>query len=373
MNTPELRRDCASRLRAASDRVGQLSAFAGFDGFVDNIIHVVDKRENGEKYDRMTTITKLAERVASAAGKSTNIELVSQRVKLGGNGPIMANAMLSFGVKVCYLGNLGYPELHPIFADFAKLAEVHSILDPGFTDALEFDDGKIMLGRHELLKQFKWSLICERFGLQKLTDKIAGAQFAAFVNWTHYPSMNEIWEAILRDVCPKLSGPRRKLFFDLVDPQKRSREDIATGLNLIAGFQKYFDVILGLNEKESSEIGKVLGVNTTDSSPDGLVDLGRKILERVPVDTLVIHPVTYALAVDKTGSAIIEGPFTPKPLITTGAGDHFNAGFCLGRLLGLDNAMSLLIGVSTSGFYVRTANSPKIDDLVELMNDWPAR
>ena len=35
---------------------------------------------------------------------------------------------------------------------------------------------------------------------------------------------------------------------------------------------------------------------------------------------------------------MVDGPFTAKPLITTGAGDHFNSGFCLGRLLGLDNA-----------------------------------
>jgi sugar/nucleoside kinase (ribokinase family) len=63
------------------------------------------------------------------------------------------------------------------------------------------------------------------------------------------------------------------------------------------------------------------------------------------------------------------GPFTPKPLITTGAGDHFNSGFCLGRLLGLDNSMSLLAGVTTSGFYVRTAHSPSIAQIASMMQD----
>jgi sugar/nucleoside kinase (ribokinase family) len=69
----------------------------------------------------------------------------------------------------------------------------------------------------------------------------------------------------------------------------------------------------------------------------------------------------------------VEGPFTPKPLITTGAGDHFNAGFCLGKLLGFDNAKAVLTGVSTSGFYVRSAKSPTVSDLVGLMNDWKAQ
>jgi sugar/nucleoside kinase (ribokinase family) len=65
------------------------------------------------------------------------------------------------------------------------------------------------------------------------------------------------------------------------------------------------------------------------------------------------------------------GPFTSKPLITTGAGDHFNAGFCLAKLLGLDNELSLLTGVTTSGFYVRTAKSPGVADLVEMLRNWP--
>jgi sugar/nucleoside kinase (ribokinase family) len=89
------------------------------------------------------------------------------------------------------------------------------------------------------------------------------------------------------------------------------------------------------------------------------------------VNTVVIHPTHYALAISAAGSAIVEGPFTPKPLITTGAGDHFNAGFCLGKLLGLDNACSVLTGVTTSGFYVRTARSPAIPDLIGLLNHWP--
>jgi sugar/nucleoside kinase (ribokinase family) len=52
-----------------------------------------------------------------------------------------------------------------------------------------------------------------------------------------------------------------------------------------------------------------------------------------------------------------------KPLITTGAGDHFNAGFMTGQLLGLGPESCLGLGVSTSGFYVRTARSPTLGDL----------
>ena len=44
----------------------RLNAFVGFDGFVDEILHVVDKRESADKYLRLPTITKYAERLAGA-------------------------------------------------------------------------------------------------------------------------------------------------------------------------------------------------------------------------------------------------------------------------------------------------------------------
>ena len=43
-----------------------MTAFVGLDGFVDDILHVVDKRENADKYVRLPTIAQLAERLAGA-------------------------------------------------------------------------------------------------------------------------------------------------------------------------------------------------------------------------------------------------------------------------------------------------------------------
>ncbi len=372
MNAAEMRERCAGLLLAAQAQTKKLKAFIGLDGFVDEILHVVDKRENAEKYHRLAKISQFAERLAAAAGRSTNIELVSQLIKLGGNGPIMANALSSLGLQVTYLGLLGYPNLHPVFSDFSRHAEVHSVGDPGTTDALEFEDGKIMQGKQESLKQMNWENICARFGQDKFAAKVSGSQLVGFVNWTMLSRMSEIWSAVLKEICPALHGPRRKLFIDLADPDKRTAADIRRALDLIVCFERYFEVILGLNEKEAGEIGKVLGLDTKDGSPAGLSQLGLKIQERIPVNSLVIHPTTYALTVSAGGVSLVEGPFTPKPLITTGAGDHFNAGFCLGKLIGFDDALCGLTGVTTSGYYVRTAKSPALADLAGLLRNWPA-
>lgn len=369
MTTSDLRAQCAQSLLANAGRASTMSAFVGLDGFVDEILHAVDKRENAEVYQRLLTIAKLAERMAAAAGKSTNLELVNQVTKLGGNGPIMANALASFGLKVTYLGLLGYPNIHPVFADFAKRAEVYSIADPGTTDALEFEDGKIMVGKHASLKQMTWENIKSRFGKEKFTAKFSGSDLIGFVNWTMLPYMSDLWDSLLREVCPSLNSQRRILFFDLADPEKRTREDILRALNLIGQFEKHFNVILGLNEKEAHEVGEVFGLKPKSATQESLAEFALEVAGKVKVSTLVIHPVTYALAVSDQKVQLVNGPFVAKPKITTGAGDHFNSGFCLGKLLGLDNAMSVLTGVTTSGYYVRSGQSPTIPQVAATMTD----
>jgi sugar/nucleoside kinase (ribokinase family) len=91
------------------------------------------------------------------------------------------------------------------------------------------------------------------------------------------------------------------------------------------------------------------------------------IRESLEIHTVVIHPTAFAAGADASGATHVVGPFTAKPKITTGAGDHFNAGFCIGRLLGLDIAASLQIGVATSGYYVRQAKSPRLEDLKKFL------
>jgi len=365
----ERRRQCAQQLAAAAARAPAFSALLGLDGFVDNILHVVDKRQSVDKFTRVPTIAQLARRLAAAAGKSTNLECVSYVCKLGGNGPIMSNALAALGLNVTYVGNLGFPKVHPVFEEFTKRAEVHSIAEPGLTDALEFEDGKIMVGKHETLKGVTWANIQARWSRQAFAAKFAAADLVGFVNWTMLPYMSDIWQVLLAELCPSLADGRRLLFFDLADPEKRTRADLRRALNLISAFGQYFKVILGLNEKEAREVAKALGLPRSPGTPEGLSRLGRQIFKRVPVDTLLLHPVPFALAVSERGVAFTTGPVTSKPLITTGAGDHFNAGYCLGRLLALEDIHCLLLAVTASGFYVRTKKSPTVAELIATLRD----
>jgi hypothetical protein len=361
----------ATAIRALTERaqaVKQVHAVVGLDGFVDEIIRVVDKRDSAGQPTYIPTMAAFAERIRRAAGKSMNVEFVAQRVKLGGNGPIMANALAAFGLRITYIGNVGYPQIHPVFQEMAGRSEVLSVAEPGHTDALEFDDGKIMMGKHESLREISWHNLLERIGHDRLSGAFERATFVALDNWTMLPHMNDIWHRLLAEVCPRLpGGVTRAIFFDLADPEKRLAEDIRAALGLIAEFQKFYRVILGLNEKEGHAIAEVLGVHPTADGKERIAETAQRIRDKLDVHAVVIHPTAFAAAATAGGRATVDGPYVAKPLISTGAGDHFNAGFCLGAILGCDPATCLQIGVATSGYYVRTAKSPSMDDLVGFL------
>ncbi len=364
-----LRAQTAAALRAGQASLSTQNAVLGFDGFVDEIVRIVDKRESLQEYSVLSTLSHLAERVAESAGQSTNLELVVQKIKLGGNGPIMANALAALGFPMTYVGMLGYPALHPVFQELAKHAQVISISNPGHTDALEFDDGKLMLGKHEPLAELTWECLKERVGIDQMAALFQQARLLGFLNWTMIPFMSDIWRHFLREIFPQIARAAKRpfAFFDLADPEKRLARDIEEALELLTQFEAHVAVILGLNEKESHELASVLQLSVPDHRPESLRALAVAMRARLDISCVVIHPRAFAVAAEKDSSAFVPGPFDPKPLISTGAGDHFNAGFCLGKLLNLSLEGSLLAGVSTSGYYVRTAVSPTVEQLAGFM------
>jgi len=359
----------AKKLAAAAGSLGTIKALIGLDGFVDEIIAVVDKRQSLGEFRPFRTIDQFGEKVVAAAKQSSNFELVVKQMKLGGNGPIMANALACFGLSVTYIGNLGYPTLHPVFAEMAERAKVISIAEPGHTDALEFEDGKLLLGKISVLNDMNWDFLVKRVGLSVLEQLVDQASLFGFVNWTMIPYMDEIWEKLRTDIVPKASKRSRKFFVDLADPEKRTHQDIRDALAILTKFQGTVDVILGLNLKESGEIAEVLGL-----PPFGEADIQQTataIRDKLNIYCCVIHPRGAAAAATAAASAKIAGPFVQQPKISTGAGDHFNAGFAMGQVLGFSLEESLCTGVGTSGYYVRSAVSPSATQLSEFVAKLP--
>ena len=362
----------AAKLKTAIPNLSKIKSVIGLDGFVDEIIAVVDKRSSFDSYEPVRTIKQMGEKIAAAVGQSSNYELVPRQMKLGGNGPIMANALASFGISITYIGSLGYPALHPVFQELAARAKVISIADAGHTDALEFEDGKLMLGKILQLNEVNWPNLVDRVGLDSLQQMVNESTLFGFLNWTMLPHMSSIWSKLRDEVFPKMTSGRRKFFVDLADPEKRHHEDIKEALDILTSMQKTVDVILGLNLKESTEILAVLGLVKPTNPEASIEQTAKTIREKLNLNCVVVHPRSGAAAATADDSATIAGPLVKNPRISTGAGDHFNAGFALGQSIGLTLAESLCTGVGTSGYYVRTGISPGAKQLAEFIEDLPA-
>ena len=360
------------QLTPRRNNIGASSAFVGFDGFVDTIVtHVGLRHGAGGNFTPIATLTEFGQRIVAAAGKSTNIELFPRIDKLGGNGPIMANALLAGGARVTYVGAVGTPVVHPVFAAMAAKARTVSICAAAQTTAIECNDGKIMLGQMRCLDEISYDRICAVMGEAAFHAEIGSANLVALVNWTMIPNMTAIFTALTEHVLPKLpKSPDRIFFFDLADPEKRSADDLRGALTAISKFLPFGRVTLGLNLKEAQQVTAALGCATVGDDETTLRAAAAAIRTKLSLHTVVIHPRESAACATAAGTAWVPGPYTSQPLITTGAGDHFNAGFTTGQLLGLDPEGCLTVGVSTSGHYVRTGESPSLAAIETFLANW---
>jgi hypothetical protein len=361
-----------TELRSKRSLIRTKRVLAGLDGFVDTIVSPVALRSGpGEAFTPFSTIPEFGQRVLGAAGKSANIELYPRMDKLGGNGPIMAGAMLASGNQVTYIGALGRDCVHPVFKSFSEKAKVVSLCDPAHTTALEFTDGKLMLGQMKSLDEVNYDRIVTVMGTSGFADAINAADVVALTNWTMISGMTEIFRQLTEHVLPALPPRERIFFFDLADPEKRSVADLRTAIELISRFERFGRVTLGLNLKEAYQVAAALELNVKHGEDEtSLSLLAAEIRNKISVATVVVHPRASAACATSQGTAWVPGPYCESPLITTGAGDHFNAGFVTGQLLGLSPESCLGVGVSTSGFYVRTGISPSLDDLETFLTKW---
>lgn len=378
----------AEALEAAA-REGRLRAspaLVGFDGFVDSIIRVVDRRRSMRMGDfqPIATIPAFAARVGAAAGKSANIELVVEEDRFGGNGPLLAGALGRLGMPTTYIGAVGQSdgarELLPLYEPLAaRCEEVIPIAAPAHTDALEFDDGKIMFGKAANVQAVTWERLVERVGLDELRRRVGRSRLVGIVNWTLCGGVQGIWEGLIDEVLPALdpAGPdaARRVFIDLSDPAKRTDQDIRAAIATLARMDRLIPVTLGLNLAESERIASVLGIQAFADAPsagESVRHAAERIRERSGLSCVVIHPREGAGAAEASGrSAWFEGPFTFRPRISTGAGDHFSAGFACAQTLGLPLEQCLAAGCAVSGAYVRDAVSPDLARLAGFLRALP--
>lgn len=340
----------------------------GIDSAIDKIVRVVQSKSKENEKIFFTSIEQFGKHIVSKSGMSCGIELSERLTKLGGNAPIMSNALGNLGVKVNCVSPLGIPAINPVFKRLSSNCELYSIGNPACTTAVEFEDGKILFGEVEALDKVDWEFMKETLGLEKIKSFFEKSNLIGLVNWSCMINFNNIFEGILSEVLhTNESNKSQIVFFDLADFSKRDRQDVCKAAQLISEFNRHYKVVLGLNQNEAILMFKAL---LDEDAPEDLLDLGRKIFDHLDIDALVVHTLTSSLAWDKDSLVQIPSLYVREPKLSTGGGDNFNAGLCFGQLLGLDLEDSLYIANATSGYYVRNAQSPNIDNLIETLENW---
>lgn len=343
---------------------------AGFDGFIDTIVKVIKKKQAGKPPSLFTTIKEFGDYIVEKQEASLSLEIEERSSKIGGNMPIMANALGQLGATVNCIGALGYPQSHPVFKNLSSNCQLYSFADPGAATAFEFNDGKIIMAQMAELNSFAWDKIKERVGIDTLVSIYKQSDLVCILNWSEIDASTDIWKGILKDVLPRYSftGEQQIAFFDLSDCSKRSTDSIKEALQLLQEFAKHSKVVLSLNKNEAHILYKIVyGKNSKKDLPG----IGKKIFEKTGIHTLVLHSAKEVAAFTNEEMVVVDTFFIPDPKISTGAGDNFNAGFCAAQLLKLDLESSVIFANAVSGYYVRTGTSARLNDIIDFLETIP--
>jgi len=347
-------------------------AFIGFDEFIDKIQKAI-KLKNGQENIFFESIKAYAHHLDNLSGRSGQVEIVTSQTKFGGNAPILSNTFAYLGVKSICLGSLGFPQLHPLFKSMRQDIEMISVANPGESQALEFEDGKIILSELGSYKEYNWKAIKDKIDLTQLQLKVNQCELIALVDWANIPFASDIWKGFLEDVITPLGKKNNLFLFDICDPSKKSRKEIEEVLDLISGYSNYGKVTLGVNENEATKLWLVLQGKDTDRTTlevPFLNQVGSFIYQRMSLETLLIHPIDRTLVFQKAGNTELMGRLVKTPKVLTGGGDNLNAGYCLGVLLRLEIAQCMLLGMAASGAYIQKGLSPDINTLISYLKIW---
>ena len=364
------RMELADHLEKHRSSIELCRVVTGFDGFVDEMITVVDQRQTLDAFKRVEDISRFGDLVKQAAGHSSLREIVVTATDAGGCAVNMGDGLAALGVRVDTFATFGEP-IHPAFADYGEVATLHSWgREPGRTLAFEFADGKLMFSAVRQLAEFEPGRVGEYLQDGTYLDACRKARLVALTDWSMYPHMTAVWR-LLQDAVFSQLEDRPWLFIDLVDPTSRSEEDIREMLSVMEGFSASMRPVLGLNQNEANVLSRLLGLECVREADAAATASQAGVLrERLGLEQVVIHAHSYAASAARGGVFSTDGPYCRNPRKSTGAGDRFNAGYALGLMLDLTVEECLLCAVASSGFFVRRARSACSDELVTFLRDW---
>ena len=339
-------------------KLRECRALLGFDGFEDRVA-----RLHG-----IGTMAELSRYLAERQGMSGVLTYRERECKMGGNMPIMANALGKMGVACDCVGTLGEPEADGVFAAMSPNCALHTVGKPGRCMALEFEGGKLMLSDNASVEELCFDHIAARIGLARFVEMHERADLICYLNWSETPGLTDIERRCLCDIWPRLSAKPRTMLFDLADVTARKAGELREELALIGAFSERTRTVLSLNENEARAVLKLVAgedPGPLEALEDGAVrGCAGRILQSARAHTVVLRGNRRVYAAERDGFCAIDTLYVDKPALMTGAGDNFGAGIAAALLIGADLEQMLTMGTLASSHYIELGESASPDSLV---------
>lgn len=373
---------CAAGLPATlgTDRVG-----FGFDGFLDTVRVLVDERRGADSFDRVERLADLGDHVVASAAQRSSVtyEWVREGSRTGGHVPHLSRALGALGYDPAMVGRFGRPPDERFETEFAD-RDLLSVGQPGRTDAVEFDDGKLLLAEMGPIDAFDWDRIVDRVGLDALADRFEDLALLGVGYWVDTPRLASVLDGLRTELFPTLSSPPDRVLFDPGDVRQVDAERVAAGVDALGRLDDAVPVTVSANRSETdalaaavdgsrsaavetgTEAGTGPGPGDGDGPGDGpetwddgsLAAAARTAREGLGVSRFVGHVADGAVAATEERVDAVAAPRVSDPELTTSAGDHFNAGLAVGLLADLPADAALVAGCSLAGQFVRTGEAP---------------
>ncbi|MDR1894410.1 MAG: carbohydrate kinase family protein [Spirochaetales bacterium] len=333
------------KLRA--QEIPQKRIVAGFDGFVDTIAKPLKRAGSSNVY--FNGIGEFGAYIAGQAHKSASIELEILDHRMGGNMPNFIRGMAALGCsgkegfRLSCIGMLGEGEIDPVFKDLP--GDHYSFAPPGNATALEFADGKIFLAPRCVLSGPP--------AINAFVDVLKEADLIACLNWAELSFTTALWRDLQKNCAalfPDGKGPL--FFFDLSDFSRRDDREIREILSIMGGFSTLGTTALSLNRNEAALLAeRILPAEA--------------LMKEYGIHEVIIHSHDDARLFCGENPRGFCVPVKPViPVISTGAGDHFNAAYSFAAMMGLEAEERLEFAVLCAGIYTARGKSPHLTDLI---------
>ena len=326
----------------------------GFDGIVDEVWEVVDKRYDKDNYKVIEKMNDYGCLITDRKAGGLSKERVFKRQNCGGFTGNTGRAVSALLGGTTLIGRYGTPELDPNFQELSKKCHIISMSSPAKCFILEFSDGKIMMTNTQALLGLTWEELVDKITLPVMDEIFETVDIICMGYWCDMPD----FDTIISNLANRY--PDKPFFFDFGNVTKRSVQalkDTFLGLSKISNYK-----ILSMNEHEGAYLLTSYEVPFEDNA-ESLKEAVSAVRGQIGVDELIVHDPRYAVISSGLGEFVAPQIYVDKPIRTAGAGDTFNAGYVFGLLGVYDMKKRLDIANANSRFFLKNGYPPNTEEL----------